>query len=148
MIQRIAVFLVSCCTVVQAGNIPIEGGLVVCIGAQALDSVAQDWEKPGCVFHCLETSDAEVTRLRKKIQAAGCYGKVCAARFDCEHLPYINNLVNLIVIRDTRHEIRDEELKRVLAPRGRIIAPAGTRIPHPVSRIHHPDLCIGRFLLH
>ncbi len=43
----------------RAGD--VEGGLVVCIGADALESVSDDWKKPGCVFHCLETSDAKVS---------------------------------------------------------------------------------------
>ena len=112
-----------------------EGGLVVCIGSDALQSVADDWERPGCVFHCLETSEARVASLRKEIRAAGCYGKVSVARFDGERLPYINNLVNMIVIRDTRFKIQDEEVKRVLAPYGKAIAPGGSScIPQPASR--------------
>ena len=115
--------LIHPCAAVQAAPIHVEGGLVVCVGAQALESVATDWGKPGCVFHCLETSDAAVLRLRKTIQAAGSYGKVSVARFDGEHLPYINNLVNLIVIADAQCTIPEKEIVRVLAPYGRVIAP-------------------------
>jgi hypothetical protein len=60
---------------------------------------------------------------------------VSVSHWDGKSLPYIDNLVNLIVMRDAGREIRDGELKRVLAPRGKIIAPEGTRIPYPVSRI-------------
>ena len=114
----------------------MSGGLVVCIGAEALEGVANDWEEPGCVIHCLETSDDEVSRLRRRIQAAGCYGKVSVAQFDGERLPYINNLVNTIVIRDARCRIPAEEVQRVLAPYGTAIAPEGAAcLPQPVAQM-------------
>jgi outer membrane protein assembly factor BamB len=134
MIQYIIVFLVPLCAVVKAADIPVEGGLVVCIGGKALDSVAADWEKPGCIFHCLVTSEAELSGLRERIQAAGCYGKVCAARFEGEHLPYINNLVNLIVVQDAQCSVSAQEIDRVLAPYGKAIGPQGAAcIPKPAS---------------
>ncbi|MHC4626856.1 MAG: hypothetical protein ACYTDV_07735, partial [Planctomycetota bacterium] len=80
------------CAAVQAAAVDVEGGLVVCIGADAMESVSNDWEKPGCIFQCLETSKAKISRLREQIMAAGCYGKVSVARFDGEKLPYIDNL--------------------------------------------------------
>lgn len=89
----------------------------------------------GFVVQMLGTDAKEVAKAREMLLANGLHGKVSAVTFDGTHLPYVDNLVNLIVIRDARHEIRDEELNRVLAPRGRIIAPEGTCIPHPVSRI-------------
>jgi len=86
------------------------------------------------VVHALDTDPEQVDAARKRLKSAGRYGQVTVGWFDGKRLPYTDNLVNLIVIGDARHEIRNEELKRVLAPRGRIIAPEGTRIPHPVSR--------------
>ena len=62
-------------------------------------------------------SDDEVSRIREEIQAAGCYGKISVTRFDGERLPYINNLVNL-VIAGSDSEVPDSEVKRVLAPYG------------------------------
>ena len=102
---------------VSAAAVNVEGGLVVCIGGDALESVSKDWQKPGCVFQCLETSEAKVSSLRKKIQAAGSYGKVSVARFDGQRLPYINNLVNLVVV-GSGSRVPDSELLRVLAPYG------------------------------
>jgi len=128
--------LAMLCAAAQADTVKVEGGLIVCVGAEALENVADDWKKPGCVFHCLETSDAEISRLRERIQAAGCYGKVSVAGFDGRHLPYINNLVNMVVIRDPGCGIRTEEVERVLAPYGTAIAPEGSScIPQPASRI-------------
>ncbi len=44
------------CAAAPAVAVDVEGGLVVCIGADALESVSDDWKKPGCIFQCLETS--------------------------------------------------------------------------------------------
>jgi len=124
--------LIILCAVAPAAAVDIEGGLVVCIGAEALESVSNDWEKPGCVFHCLETSKASVSNLRKKIQAAGCYGKVSVAQFDGQRLPYINNLVNLVVV-SSGSRVSDSELLRVLAPYGVAIV-NGKKITKPYPK--------------
>ena len=47
-----------------------EGGLVVCIGGAALEDVSDQWGRADCLFHCLETSEAEIVRLRGLIRAA------------------------------------------------------------------------------
>lgn len=99
MKNRIALLvgiLIPWCPVAQAGAVNVEGRLAVCIGTDALESVSADWNKPGCVFHCLETSEAKVAVLREKILKAGCHGKVSAGRFDGKHQPSINNLVCLL----------------------------------------------------
>ena len=36
------------------------------------------------------------------------------------------------MVRDAGYEIRDEEIKRILAPRGVVIGPKESRIPQPV----------------
>ncbi len=135
MKAKIALFtgiLVMWCAVANAGAVNVEGGLVVCIGAKALESVSDDWEKPGCIFQCLETSKAEVSRLRKKIRTAGCYGKVSAAVFDGRHLPYIDNLVNLVVA-GSGCRVSDPEMLRVLAPYGTAIV-SGRKITKPYPK--------------
>jgi len=114
-------FLIQVCVVGGATPVGVEGGLVVCIGTDALESVSGDWKKPGCVFHCLETSDEKVAGVREKIQAAECHGKVSADRFDGKALPYINNLVNLLIVGEG-FEVPDAELQRVLAPYGELVA--------------------------
>jgi len=102
------------------------GGLIVCIGEKALDRVSGDWSSQGRVFHCLETSDAKVDIVRRKVAAAGCYGKVSAAKFDGKHLPYVNNLVSRVVVVSKGCTIPREEIFRVLAPCGTAIAPQGS----------------------
>jgi outer membrane protein assembly factor BamB len=116
MVATLACFLFLFGAVATAA-VDIEGGLIVCVGTDALQSVSDEWDKPGCVFHCLETSDEAVTELRAKIQVAGCYGKVSIAKFDGQGLPYINNLVNLLLVGDG-FNVSDSEAERVLAPYG------------------------------
>jgi len=129
---------------VPAGAADVEGGLVVCIGADALDSVSADWARPGCLFHCLETSDAKVAAVRKRIQAAGCHGKVSAARFDGKTLPYINNLVNLVVVQGPQFKVPQAEILRVLAPYGTAVV-NGTRTvkPYPKAMDEWPQYLHG-----
>ncbi len=135
--------LAAWCAMAPAGNVSVEGGLVVCIGADALESVSQDWKRPGCVFHCLVTTDAEVAALRKKIRSAGCHGKVSVARFDGEHLPYINNLVNTTVA-SGKCRVASGELMRVLAPYGVAVVDGKTTTkPYPAEMDEWPQYLHG-----
>ena len=121
----------------------VEGGLVVCIGGEALERVATHWKKPGCVVRCLETSPEKVAGLRKKVQATGCYGKVSVERFDGKNLPYINNLVNLMVV-GSGFQVSDSEVQRVLAPYG-VAMINGKKItkPYPADMDEWPQYLHG-----
>ena len=63
MVAILAGVLVTWGAIAQAATVNVEGGLIACIGAKTLDSVADDWDKPGCIFHCLETSDDALAYL-------------------------------------------------------------------------------------
>ena len=43
--------VIACCMTAQVADVKVEGGLVVCIGEDALESVSNDWKKPGCIFY-------------------------------------------------------------------------------------------------
>ena len=64
-------------------------------------------------------------------------------RFDGEHLPYIDNLVNLIVV-DPSIEVPDAELLRVLAPYG-VATAKGKRMvkPYPKEMDEWPQYLHG-----
>lgn len=108
-------FLIPICAHADIHGVP--GGLVVCVGTEALESVSRDWDTPGYLIQCLESTDAAVDRLRAKVQVAGCYGKVTVERFDGRRLPYIDSLVNLMIV-DSSSKIATSEIDRVLAPNG------------------------------
>jgi outer membrane protein assembly factor BamB len=121
---------------VLAGEPAGGGGLIVCIGGEALDRFRGDWETPGRTFHCLVTSDARLDAVRRRIRAAGCRGKVSAAKFDGRRLPYIDNLVTRIVVADAACEVPSDEVRRALAPYGTAVGPKGGRsIPRPAADV-------------
>ena len=96
----------------------MKGGLVICVGTDAAESLSNDWDNPACVFQCLETSDAKVSSLRKKIDAAGCSGRVSVSRWDGRSLPHVNSLVNLPVAESGEWQVAGKDTQRVLAPNG------------------------------
>jgi len=100
----------------------IQGGLIVHLGCGDGKLTAALRAADSYVVHGLDTDAANVARARHHIHALGSYGPVSVAKFDGKHLPYADNLVNLVVMRDTRYEIRDEEVMRVLAPGGVALA--------------------------
>ncbi|MHC4701107.1 MAG: outer membrane protein assembly factor BamB family protein [Planctomycetota bacterium] len=138
-----AVIVILWFVAVQAIAMDVDGGLVVCVGADALESVSNDWTKPGRVFQCLETSKSKVYGLRESIMAAGCHGKVSVARFDGKKLPYINNLVNLLIM-GSGFNVPSPELERVLAPYG-VAVVNGKRMvkPYPAEMDEWPQYLHG-----
>ena len=59
----------------------------------------------------------QVAEAREHIRSMGLYGKVSVDTFDGRRLPYVDNLVNLLVAEDLG-EVSMEEVMRVLAPLG------------------------------
>jgi outer membrane protein assembly factor BamB len=95
----------------------VQGGLVVHLGCGDGRLTAALGAGEGFVVQGLDRSPAQVETARRTIQSLGLYGKVSVDRWDGTQLPYIDNLVNLIVAEDA-HGLSDGELLRVLAPRG------------------------------
>ncbi len=124
-------FTALCVAAVASAELhEVRGGFVVCIGRDAMESVSGEWDRPGFVFQCLATSRDDVASLRKKIQAAGCYGRASVDTFAGKSLPYIDGMVNLVIAR--RFDMG--EVDRVLAPGGvSVIGGKKTRKPFPPS---------------
>ena len=77
--------------------------------------------------------------------AAGVAGQVTAAQFDGTHLPYADNLVNLVVD-STGGKVPQAEIMRILAPGGvymvggkRMVKPWPTDIDQWTHYLHGPD---------
>ena len=92
----------------------VKGGLVVHLYCGDGKLTAALRANDGLVVHGL---DADVTAARKHIQSLGLYGKVSVARWTGERLPYVDNLVNLVVA-DDLGKLPMNEVMRVLAPNG------------------------------
>ena len=95
----------------------VKGGLVVKIGCGNADELADLKVNDGFLVHVLDTDAATVAAARAALEAKGLYGKISVDTFDGTALPYVDNLVNL-VIADGGGKVPREEILRVLTPRG------------------------------
>ena len=93
------------------------GGLVVHVGCGDGRLTAELRAGDGYLVQGLDTDAASVNQARQHIKSLGVYDEVSVDRFDGRHLPYIDNLVNLLVAEDLG-EVPPAEVMRVLCPRG------------------------------
>ncbi len=100
----------------------LPGGLVVHAGGGDPVRWAERtvWlgRRPGTLVHGLYLGDGDLQAAREVIRAAGCYGRVSAERWTGRTLPYVDNLVNLVVLSGGPWRVDDAEVARVLAPGG------------------------------
>ena len=106
----------------------VTGGLIVHIGCGDGRVTAKLRRGPRYRVHGLDTDAAKVAAARRYIRERGLYGHVAVDTFDGKTLPYVDNLVNLVVLpnADVSAEasakavfrLPNEEIARVLAPRG------------------------------
>jgi len=96
----------------------IKGGLIVHIGCGDGQLTAALGAGKGFIVQGLDTDARNIEKATKTITASGLYGRVTAREFDGRNLPYIDNLVNLVVSMGTS-DVPTAEIMRVLAPRGR-----------------------------
>ena len=92
----------------------IKGGLIVHISCGDGNVTAALHANDSCVVQGL---DADVTAARHTIQSLGLYGRVTAEPWTGERLPYVDNLVNLVVA-DHLGKLPMQEVLRVLTPGG------------------------------
>jgi len=95
----------------------IQGGLIVQIGCGDGQLTAALRANDSFVVQGLDTDPMNVEKARTHIQSLNLGGKVSAHVFDGQSLPYVDNLVNLVVARD-ECQVANEEIARVLAPGG------------------------------
>ena len=95
----------------------VQGGMVVHLGCGEGALTAALCADDGYLVQGLDRDAEAVRHARERIRSAGLYGDVSADVLRGEHLPYIDNLVNLLVVEDAQGIAR-EEMLRVLAPEG------------------------------
>ncbi len=95
----------------------VAGGLAVQLGCEDVSLSTSLGADERFIVHCLDTDAENVQRARINIKGQGLYGLVSADHFDGRRLPYIDNLVNLLVCEDLGDLPMDEVL-RVLCPGG------------------------------
>jgi len=97
----------------------IKGGFVAHVGSK--DGSATNELRPNESFQvqALVTDASELDAVRKEIRkAAGSYGPIAADFWKGGQLPYIDNLVNLLLIEEGS-DVSQKEINRVLTPLGK-----------------------------
>ncbi|HUV66784.1 MAG TPA: PQQ-binding-like beta-propeller repeat protein [Sedimentisphaerales bacterium] len=95
----------------------IKGGLVVHLGCGDGKLTAALLAGDNYTVQGLDPDVKNVETARKHIQSLGLYGSVSVSRSTSNHLPYVDNLVTLLVS-ESPGEIPMDEIMRVLAPLG------------------------------
>lgn len=95
----------------------VRGGLVVHVGCGDGRLTAALRAGDSYLVHGLEKDQAARDQARRRVHAQGLYGVVAIGDWHGTHLPYAENLVNLMIVDDAQQVSMDEVL-RVLAPSG------------------------------
>jgi len=95
----------------------VAGGIVVHLGCGDGRLTAALQANERYQVQGLSRAASDVAAARKNIAEAGKYGPVSADRLYGNRLPYIDNMVNLLVVEDLG-EVPLQEVLRVLVPRG------------------------------
>jgi outer membrane protein assembly factor BamB len=95
----------------------IRGGLIVHLGCGDGKLTAALRASDSYLVHGLDADAGNVDAARRHVQSLGLYGKVSIDRHSGDRLPYIDNLVNLLIVEQPEGTSRNEWL-RVLAPNG------------------------------
>ncbi|NQT17029.1 MAG: PQQ-binding-like beta-propeller repeat protein, partial [Planctomycetes bacterium] len=95
----------------------VQGGLVAHLGCGDAELIAALRANDRYLVHALDADAARVADARRLLHSRGLYGPVSADRFDGRHLPYVADVVNLLVAPDLG-PLTIDEVNRVLAPGG------------------------------
>jgi len=99
------------------GATDVKGGLIVHVGCGDGTLTAALRTSDSFTVHGLEPDAAKVEKAREYIHARGLYGPVSVERLQGASLPYVDNLINLVVA-EVPGRVPMEEIMRVLAPNG------------------------------
>ena len=95
----------------------VKGGFIVHIGCGDGKLTAALRANDSYIVQGLDTDVENIEKAKKTIMSKGLYGKVTAREFDGKDLPFIDNLVNLVVATG-KCKVSEKEVFRILAPRG------------------------------
>ena len=113
------------------------GGLIVHLGCGD-GRLTAALSKGDCVVQGLETDVQRVVEARQYLADRGLYGRVSVDTFDGRHLPFADNLVNLLVVEEAG-DVAPAERMRVLAPGGVAVTLDAQRAPRACVRKAWPE---------
>jgi len=102
----------------------VRGGLIVHLGCGDGQLTAALHAGDGYLVHGLDSDAANVARARTRVRSLGLYGAVSADQLRGNRLPYIDNLVNLLVAEDLG-PVPMTEAMRVVVPNGVVCVKQG-----------------------
>ena len=102
------------------------GGIVVHLGIGDGKLTASLKQNEGTLVHGLDRDETRINSAREWMRSAGLYGQVAVEKLTGDSLPYLDGMINLIVIED-KLGLADDELMRVLAPNGSLYAKSGSQ---------------------
>lgn len=111
----------------------VEGGLVVHVGCDDGRLTAALHAGDNYVVQGLDEDEDDVAEARRRIKSLGLYGDVTAVRWSGDYLPYVDGLVNLLVVEEPG-SISGKEMMRVLRPHGVACVKRGNRWAMRVKR--------------
>jgi len=95
----------------------VTGGLVVHVGCGEGKLTAGLRANEAYVVHGLDADAAHIAAARKHVKSLGLASKVAFDTFDGRNLPYVDGMVNLVVV-ERPDTVAPAEIMRVLAPGG------------------------------
>ena len=104
-------------SVAQSG---LSGGIVVALDFPDGKAVADLQADGNFVVHGLFATEADVEKAKQEIAQAGRYGRVSCDTYNGRDLPYVDNLVNLVLC-NASSKVPEPELMRVIAPGGALM---------------------------
>jgi len=96
----------------------VKGGLAVLIGCDEKASVMLLHQNDRFLVQALDQEKQKVAATRDYIHSKGLYGKTTANTYNGVQLPFVDNLVNLMIVKEPNTRLTDDEVLRVLAPLG------------------------------
>ncbi len=126
-----------------------KGGLIVHVGCGDGSATVDLYTGRSCLVQGLDANPDNVELARKRIKSAGMYGKVSVDLLTSPRLPYIDNLVNVLIVEGDQ-SVSEKEILRVLVPKGvalirttnkRVfkIKPASKKTDEWTHYLHGPD---------
>ena len=95
----------------------VQGGLVVVIGCDSPALLAELRASDSYLVHGLNREPERVAAARSYLHEKGLSGSVTVAQWDSSQLPFVDSVVNLVMI-SGECQVASDEIARVLAPNG------------------------------
>ena len=95
----------------------VTGGVVVHLGVDNGKLTAALHADSGYIVHGLSRDQRAVDKARNFIRDQGLYGNVSVEQWNGDKLPYVSDMVDLVVV-EKDMEISESEIMRVLSPNG------------------------------